>query len=399
MENMMLMKSITKYALFCGCILALSACSHKQLDPPAPEIEVDKTAPISFSTGILGTKGLIEKGANQDDALDDTDTRIKVYDYMKVGNPEAEVLYIENTIAWNSADRTGAWKYMDPVNATYYWTKTGTHKFFGYLTTAPDGLSFPEGKTEWIEKDETLNPKVYKTLTVGPLTLTSADADQFDFLYSDIQSYTMPARPSTDNGYVALNFSHLFTALAVKVSNQTGEQISDLSVKFLNFQNGRSATIDYSGAAVDTTMTYGSKGLYDFGGSYTDPKNESFVSLYSPDEYRLLWQQDDLTDASIQLSYKVIETTYAEEDTAHEHPITTVLAENTATVSLKDLFKVSVTDPETQETTQIPMMQAGHKYLLNITIKLTELRFAVEVDPLKNVNAQSNPNESFYIES
>ena len=425
------MKKILKYTLPAACILALTAaCSEKidpVIDPDGPEIR------FSVEQAEAGTKGLINPTTPASGTtpavpgLAVQGTQLHVVDILSgftgtvTGHsPAADgaVRYIDGTLQYTSStagqkDET-LWQFVDAGAPAYYrWTKKGTHKFFGWLVKDNTTSASPLTAAGFFGSEPTLTETtsgttVTRTLSVPAVTFTK-DSPQFDFMYSDIVSRNAETGPYT---YIPLNMNHLFTALAVEVSNQTGEAISDLSVKFTNFQNGRSATIDYSGegsatgVAVTPTLTDGTKGEYVFGGDVTSltapeattPVAETFVSLYnSPNEYRLLWQQDDLTDSSIKVAYTITYYTYAEDDETHENPIPNTVT-NTATVSLKDLFKVSVTDPDTQETTQIPMMQAGHKYLLQVTVKLTELRFAVIVDPLVNVNATSS-GEVFYFES
>ena len=97
------MRNITKYTLICGCILALSSCQEKQLDP----VPGDGTllSEIGLTASAPATKGLI-------DDIDNAKTRIKVFDFLS-GSTEtgtAEVKYIDDVIKWKDAD-TDPWDY------------------------------------------------------------------------------------------------------------------------------------------------------------------------------------------------------------------------------------------------------------------------------------------------
>lgn len=374
------MKKILKYTLPAACILALSACQEK-LPEPAWEPEQTSEA-IGFSTGVVGTKGLIENTEANPDALAKNATRIKVYDYLTGGTDNTTVKYIDDVIKGTDGNNTtvttvdgvekvnyAPWSYE---NATthYYWTKTGTHKFFGYLTVDPEGTAF---------NDASMNTAALPTtLTVSGINFTK-DTPQVDFLYSNI----VTRNAATDShDPIALQMEHLFTALSVEVSNQTGEVITELAVSFTNIQNQRGATVNYSAAAAAATAadvaiaaTYGtgSKAVYAFGGdvtsipvpegaSYSSPTTatETFIPLYSnteakpSNEFRLLWPQDNLQKegevAMVQVSCKIGGD-----------------ASNFLPVAFPSGFS---------------KMEAGKKYLLQITINPIAVYFKIVVDPL-----------------
>lgn len=339
------MKNTIKYLLLGGCILALCACGQSRLDPTQGPDQTSEL--ITFGTSAVQTKGLIEGTGG----LDNEKTLIKVFDYLTVG--ETTVTYIDDEIKGQNAD--GSWGYVS--NSDYHWTKTGTHKFFGYLLTDPDGESLPDNAVV-MEND---------VLTVGPLTMAASNAEQVDFLYSDIKRYTMPERPDTPNKAVNLQMNHLFTALSVEVANKTGDGLTDFSVNFLGFENGLTATVSYGGDSVGEPQYVG--------GSTTNPfpfgnktsigaEGTEFTSLYDTDPYRLLWRQTITGDTKVQVSYKIAVTGV--------EGVTSIT--NTVTADLKDVFAISTTEGE--------KMEEGHKYLLKITVNPSEVRFVVLVDPL-----------------
>lgn len=223
------MRNITKYTLICGCILALSACSEK-LVPVGPET---LEAEIGFAAGAPATKGFIES----QEAFDVAATEIKVYDFVTGSDGEdgtAEAMYIDDSIHGVIAT-DGTWAYS-AENTHYHWTKKGTHKFFGWLTKAPDGTAFATGQTPSFDADT-------KTLSVPALTMTK-DTPQFDFVYSDI--VTREAADPEQHGPIDLQMSHLFSAIALKLTNESDDNITVTSVELTGFKARKSATINYS---------------------------------------------------------------------------------------------------------------------------------------------------------
>lgn len=375
------MKKILTYTILAACILALSACSHKPLDPPAPEIEVDETAPISFSTGVAGTKGLIENQA----ALDNGNTQIKVFDFMTATDGTTIVKYIEDAI---TGTNSGAWPYVS--NNTYYWTKTGTHKFFGYLTQGPGGTSDTFVGTTTMSGQELA---VGGTDTEdGKLELTPATEKQFDFLYSDIVSRTMNNSASDNHDPVALQMSHLFTALAVNVVNNTNIALTNLNVKFTGVYPTQSATIDWEEPDTeDDTLptveyqTPATTGEMDLGTLRSVAKPEEGVPttpvpLYSG--YALLWPQEILPATAATET----QAAFAGSQVNISYDGSTARAANLS--NLKDAGGNPITK-----------FEAGKKYLLTITVKPLEVIFNIQVKPLDNMNAVEDNPEIFYVES
>ena len=327
---------------------------------------------IGLNAGFVATKGLIESADPDVNALDDADTRIKVYDYLTAGTPSVEVLYIDNSIKWKDAD-TDPWDYVTP--ATYYWTKTGTHKFFGWLTTAPDGTAFATPPT-WTAGT--------KTLEISNLVMTPA-SPQFDFLYSDIISRTMNNSSADDHSYVELQFSHLFTALKVdiKADDEMDKAvvINVKSITFSEFKTKKSATISFAGTEVSPVLTNSS----DDEKTFTVTKAVTLQNVAAPAQgetpavenepktlfdYALLWPQlpantttntpADITDATL------ITITYTLGSSITEETVSVPL--NTAKLD---------------ETHTITQMDAGKKYYLLITMKRTsDMQFKLIVDPL-----------------
>lgn len=312
-------------------ILALSACSRTQLD--VPSYEVDESAPISLTAGSVGTKALIE-GEN---GLDKAGTELQVYDYLSPVGSTATVKYIDDQIKWHEGQ--DPWDYV--TGGPYYWTKTGTHKFFGWLTKDGDltatGL-FGSGFS-WDSSTQ--------TLTI-PATTMTPDKPQFDFLYSNI--VTRNAATASDRKYVDLSMSHLFTALSVELSNGSDKAITDISVTLTGIQNGRGAEIHYAGDKIEPQLTNGTLGelllsnpsVVSLDAPAEDQEATTPVSVYTTDPFRLLWPQDDLSGAGISVTY------------TYDGKL------RTRTASLKDVITGN-------------QMTAGKKYTLTVTITYNAL--------------------------
>lgn len=144
--------------------------------------------------------------------------------------------YIEGTNVVSTG--TGAvWPFKEgDVVKHYYWTKTGTHRFYGVLVKDNSGSAPLTPTTGW-GFDET--HKVYSVPTTT-LTLTSP---QFDFVYSNVIERNL------DNGApttaVPLKFNHLFSAFGFTFENDSPSSFNIKSAT-LKVDDKAAAKIDYS---------------------------------------------------------------------------------------------------------------------------------------------------------
>ena len=172
---------------------------------------------IRFALTSPETRALVEN---------DTDLQaqtIKVYDLLDGTN----YFDADETVSYSS----GAWNFDSGKGYTW---KTGSHRFFAYTNGAGN---FADNK-----------------LTVAK-TLTTAEANQVDLVYSNIVSKT--AEQAKEDSYmpVSLNMDHLFSAVAITVQNFSGNEVTLNSVSKPAIPNSGSATVDFSGDAV--AVTYG----------------------------------------------------------------------------------------------------------------------------------------------
>lgn len=235
--------------------------------------------------------------------------------------------YIEGTNVVSTGPTGAVWPFKEGDAVTspdkhYYWTKTGTHRFYGVLVKDNSGSAPLTPTTDW-GFDAEHKHKVYSVPTTT-LTLTSP---QFDFVYSNVIERNL------DNGApttaVPLKFNHLFSAFGFTFENDSPSSFNIKSAT-LKVDDKAAATIDYSNvwdkgfAPADadnwnpevtyTGLTMSSQtGIsgktveippatcYDMfqGGKITD------MTKY--DKYTLIWPQD-LTGKTLEINYAMTVT-------------------------------------------------------------------------------------------
>ena len=189
----------------------------------------------------LSTKGLLNQGD-----LEVNGMKVKVYDFLSgytgtiSGHTNGEeFLYIDDSVVYDDS-KTWKWPF---VNATYTWTRTGEHKFFGWLEEDPANASF---KTSSFFDTYTLNLNGNnRYLDLGKVL--TASSPQYDFLYSEVN--TVPAASRT-SAVVPLDMKHLFGAFAFTIKNESSSAITIKSITVPDFPVSGLTRLDYSGDAV-----------------------------------------------------------------------------------------------------------------------------------------------------
>ena len=225
------MKHINSLAAAVFLAAALSSCAKMRVEtedvrPAGTPIRMAVSSEGAQTKALFGAASFSAKG-----------NVLQIWDvyFNSVVAPQA---YIEGTNVVSTG--TGAvWPFKegDAVSSPdkhYYWTKTGTHRFYGVLvkdnsaglTPAP-GWGFDSAH------------KIY-SVPATTLTLTSP---QFDFVYSNVIERNL------DNGdpttAVPLKFNHLFSAFGFTFKNDSPSSFNIKSVS-LKVGNKAAATIDYS---------------------------------------------------------------------------------------------------------------------------------------------------------
>lgn len=337
------MKHINSLAAAVFLAAALSSCAKMRVE--TEEIRPAGT-PIRMAVSSEGaqTKALFDAAsfAAKGNVLQIWD----VY-FNSVVAPQA---YIEGTNVVSTGTTGAVWPFKEgDAVKHYYWTKTGTHRFYGVLVKDNSGSAPLTPTTGW---GFDAAHKVYSVPTTT-LTLTSP---QFDFVYSNVNERNL------DNGApttaVPLKFNHLFSAFGFTFENDSPSSFNIKSAT-LKVDDQAAATIDYSNvwdkgfapAAADNwnpavtytgltmSSTAGISGktreiqpatCYDMfqGGLITDMTNY--------DKYTLIWPQD-LTGKTLEMKYLVSGKRYQEVDvTVNKYTYTTSSGNGNYDVSFTD---------------------------------------------------------------
>lgn len=312
------MKHIHTLAAAVFMAAALSSCAKMRVEtedvrPAGTPIRMAVSSEGAQTKALFGASSFSAKG-----------NVLQIWDvyFNSVVAPQA---YIEGTNVVSTGPTGAVWPFKEGDAVTspdkhYYWTKTGTHRFYGVLVKDNSGSAPLTPMTRW-GFDET--HKVYSVPTTT-LTLTSP---QFDFVYSNVIERNL------DNGApttaVPLKFNHLFSAFGFTFENDSPSSFNIKSAT-LKVDDKAAATIDYSNvwdkgfapadadnwnpAVTYTGLTMSSQtGIsgktveippatcYDMfqGGKITD------MTKY--DKYTLIWPQD-LTGKTLEINYAMTVT-------------------------------------------------------------------------------------------
>ena len=320
------MKHINSLAAAVFLAAALSSCAKMR-------VETEDVRPAGTPIRMaVSSEGAQTKALFDADSFSAEGNVLQIWDvyFNSVVAPQA---YIEGTNVVSTGTTGAVWPFKegDAVSSPdkhYYWTKTGTHRFYGVLVKDNSGSAPLTPTTGW---GFDAAHKVYSVPTTT-LTLTSL---QFDFVYSNVIERNL------DNGApttaVPLKFNHLFSAFGFTFENDSPSSFNIKSAT-LKVANQAAAKIDYSNvwdkgfapAAADnwnpevtytgltmssTTGISGKTGdiqagtCYDmFQGGLLDKNN---MAKY--DKYTLIWPQD-LTGKTLEMSYLVSGKKYQEVD-------------------------------------------------------------------------------------
>ncbi len=276
---------------------------------------------IRFALTSPETRALVE---NVNDLQ--ANQTIKVFDLLGSAN----YFDADETVSYSG----GAWNFDSGKGYTW---KAGTHKFFGYTNEAG---TFADG-----------------VFTVSK-TLTTADANQVDIVYSNIVSKTAEQAKADNYKAVTLNMSHLFSAVAISLKNATSAPVTVKSVT-TNIPNQGSATISYAGdEPVVTPGAVTQSGQYIAGTALSNVEvaADGIVDVLgqaaaTEDTYWLVWPQTLAKgDVKVTVSY---------------------------TMNNKDYDDVEVSLPATPEGG----WARGNKYLYTLNIYPTEVQLIFKVQP------------------
>lgn len=312
------MKHINSLAAAVFLAAALSSCAKMRVE--TEEIRPAGT-PIRMAVSSEGaqTKALFDA-----DSFSAKGNVLQIWDvyFNSVVAPQA---YIEGTNVVSTGTTGAVWPFKegDAVSSRdkhYYWTKTGTHRFYGVLVKDNSGSAPLTPTTGWGFDAAHM---VYSVPTTT-LTLTSP---QFDFVYSNVIERNL------DNGApttaVPLKFNHLFSAFGFTFENDSPSSFNIKSAT-LKVHDQAAATIDYSNvwdksfapAAADnwnpevkyTGLKMSSKagisgktGDIQAGTCYDMFQGGEITDMAKYDKYTLIWPQD-LAGKTLEINYDMTVT-------------------------------------------------------------------------------------------
>lgn len=312
------MKHIHTLAAAVFMAAALSSCAKMRVE--TEDVRPSGT-PIRMAVSSEGaqTKALFDASS-----FSAKGNVLQIWDvyFNSVVAPQA---YIEGTNVVSTGTTGAVWPFKEGDAVTspdkhYYWTKTGTHRFYGVLVKDNSGSAPLTPTTGW-GFDET--HKVYSVPTTT-LTLTSP---QFDFVYSNVIERNL------DNGApttaVPLKFNHLFSAFGFTFENDSPSSFNIKSAT-LKVDDQAAATIDYSNvwdkgfAPADadnwnpevtyTGLTMSSQtGIsgktvdIQAGTCYDMFQGVKITDMTKYDKYTLIWPQD-LTGKTLEINYAMTVT-------------------------------------------------------------------------------------------
>ena len=337
------MKHINSLAAAVFLAAALSSCAKMRVE--TEDVRPAGT-PIRMAVSSEGTQTKALFDATSFAAKGNVLQIWDVY-FNSVVAPQA---YIEGTNVVSTGTTGAVWPFKEgDAVKHYYWTKTGTHRFYGVLVKDNSGSAPLTPTTGW---GFDAAHKVYSVPTTT-LTLTSP---QFDFVYSNVIERNL------DNGdpttAVPLKFNHLFSAFGFTFKNDSPSNFNIKSVS-LKVGNKAAATIDYSNvwdknfAPADAenwnpAVTYsdlamspdagisGKTGEIQAGTCYDMFQGGELTDMSNYDKYTLIWPQD-LTGKTLEMSYLVSGKKYQEVDvTVNKYTYTATNGTNNYDVRFTD---------------------------------------------------------------
>lgn len=264
-------------------LLTASACRKESYDPA-----VFRDQAIRFS-GNRVTKGFLES-----DGLYKTGTQVKVFDFLTgfdgevngtTYTPSDQIKYIDDVVEFLGGSNT--WPYQT-VSHEYRWTKSGTHRFFGWLNK-DQAYNDDEGLTtaDFFGSSPSLNENTL-VMTTPTYSWTTA-SPQYDFVYA--KSAVLRDASQNDYSDIELPMKHLFTAVSLTFENKstgTPVQVTGLSTLYEGrdlFLHKGSATVDYSGNG-EAIPSYSLSG--DVENPFFSASNISGTTILSGEKYDIL---------------------------------------------------------------------------------------------------------------
>ncbi len=277
------MRAYIKYTAITVLFLSALGCSKDRSDDRTYARET-----IQFAGGEV-TKALLES-----DGLLKTHTQVKVYDFLTgfdgtINNETVTASdtykYVDDVVEYQ--ETTQNWPFTT-VSHEYRWTKSGTHRFFGWLNK-DQTYNNNAGMTTYtfFGADPTLNENTLVMTT--PNYCWTMSSPQYDFLYAK----QAVVRNAADGDYsdVILPMKHMFTAVSLtleNISTNTNIRITGLSTLY----NGEDKFLHKGNAQVDFSANGELTPTYTLTGDETHPffnvSGMSGISVAPGEQYDIL---------------------------------------------------------------------------------------------------------------
>ena len=249
------MRKYLTYLILSALLFAIYGCQKEKGGEEAFSTETIQFAECEVTKAILDAGGINKTG-----------TKVKVYDFLTgfagsingtTVTTSDRVKYIDDVISF----LPNYWPF-DTMAHEYRWTKSGTHRFFGWLHKDQSYGVNDAGMTtqEFFQHANDYNWLNESTLVMTtPTYAFTKNSPQYDFLFSK-QAVVRDAA-SGDYSDVVLPMKHMFTAISLTLENlstETNIQITDLNTLYNGqdrFLHSGYATVDFS-ANGELTPTY-----------------------------------------------------------------------------------------------------------------------------------------------
>ena len=285
----------------------------------------------NYTKALLGKNDLTVNG-----------TQFQTYDYVSgytgtiSGHTNgAQFQYFSNTLTYKSDATPWTWLFGNVSTPdSYRWTRTGTHRFFGWMLADGHDASSLSTSSFFSTYNPTFNDSTgVHTVNVGKNDLT-IDSPQYDFLYSDIVNVAVAdGLPEKVN----MPMKHLFGALGVSVSNNSDLDVVVYGVSFQNFPNRNTVPIEYGDLSGNVNVNY-SQPTYSSGSVYYPNKITATngITLYNRNHATLAGKTydaitgNDITDSdpTYRIAWPVLRSTLEPVGTTYDGDGNPVYASN-----------------------------------------------------------------------
>lgn len=280
-------------------LLALLSCSET-LEQPTDAPEAMNFTASDATRALVDATAIGQKG-----------TILRLFDYYTArgvaGFTSNHTNYFGPEGALYEGDGHDTWtRYISQgvYAGPYYWTREGTHRFFGWARTVGGVVA-----TQMIPDYEMHLSYDEPHLHINSLTLTDRTTPQFDFVYTDVVTRSM--EEPDPHAVVPLRFHHLFAALNLSVENVSTQPVIITGLRVNGLKTTGTANILFTQgtpevripASDQETLTEQTGGFLQAAYNTTVAAGQTTALFADNQQCRLLWPQT-LQPLDFTLKYK-----------------------------------------------------------------------------------------------